>query len=248
MFLKIIACEIAYREICYVASRSHNLTEMEFLTQGYHDNPDIGRTRLQERIAAVPPGKYDAILVGYGLCNFLLAGLTSPHTPLVIPRAHDCITFFLGSKERYQAQFNDCPGTYYYSSGWLEYRKRGGERVERKQGAGLGLQLDFETLRAKYGEDNARYLLEFFSQWTKNYKRGALIEFDFTRHLNLKQQVLDICQERGWTYEELPGDIALLQRWVDGDWSEESFLRVSPGDSVCASYDERIIGANNPDR
>ena len=32
MFLKIIACEIAYREICYAAARSPNLTDLEFLT------------------------------------------------------------------------------------------------------------------------------------------------------------------------------------------------------------------------
>lgn len=241
MFLKVIACEIAFREICYASAMSPNLTDLEFLPQGYHDNPDIGRARIQERIDAVPEGKFDAILVGYGLCNLMLQGLAARHTPLVIPRAHDCITFFLGSKERYQEQFLACPGTYWYTSGWLEHRQRKTERVERKQGAGMGLQLQYEALVEKYGADNAQYLMEFLGQWTNHYKRGALIEFDFTRHLNLKQQVLDICERHGWNYEELPGDMSLLQRWIDGDWTEDAFVTVAPGESVRATYDNNIM-------
>jgi len=115
MFIKIIACEIAHREICYVSARSPNLADLEFLTQGYHDNTDIGRSRIQERIDAVPEGKFDAILVGYGLCNMMLEGLTTHHTPLVIPRVHDCITFFLGSKEHYKEAV----------SGWNASRAQG---------------------------------------------------------------------------------------------------------------------------
>ena len=37
MFYKVIACEIAFRELCYAAARSRNLIDIEFLTQGYHD-------------------------------------------------------------------------------------------------------------------------------------------------------------------------------------------------------------------
>ena len=245
MFLKVIACEIAHREICYASARSKNLADIEFLTQGYHDNTDIGRDRIQERIDAVPEGRFDAILVGYGLCNMMLAGLTTRHTPLVIPKAHDCITFFLGNKERYKTEFIANPGTYYYSSGWLEHRQRGGERVERQQGAGLGQQLQYEAMVEKYGEDNARYLIEFFDQWTNNYKRGALIQFDFTRHLNLKEQVIDICHRRGWTYEELEGDMRLLQRWLDGTWDEGDFLIVRPGEKVMATYDDHVMGVRD---
>ena len=242
MFFKVIACEIAHREICYASARSPNLVDLEFLTQGYHDNTDIGRDRIQERIDAVPEGVNDAILLGYGLCNMMLAGLTTHHTPLVIPKAHDCITFFLGSKERYKEEFTANPGTYYYSSGWLEHRQRGGERVERKQEAGLGQQLQYELMVEKYGEDNARYLVEFFDQWAANYQRGALIQFDFTRHLNLKEQVLDICNKRGWSFEKLEGDLDLLQRWLDGEWSEDDFLIVRPGDKVTATYDNSVVG------
>ncbi|MCX7825816.1 MAG: DUF1638 domain-containing protein, partial [Verrucomicrobiae bacterium] len=122
--LRVIACEIAVREICFAIARSRNIADVEFLDQGYHDTPASSRGKIQQRIDAVPAGKYDAILLGYGLCSNILVGLTTAHTPLVIPRAHDCITFFLGSKERYQQFFTSHPGSYYYTAGWLECRRR----------------------------------------------------------------------------------------------------------------------------
>ena len=137
MFLRVIACEIAFRELCHAAATSPNLVDFDFLTQGYHDVPGTGRAELQKQIDAVPAGRYDAIILGYGLCSNILTGLTTSHTPLVIPRAHDCITFFLGSKERYQDFFTAHPGTYYYTSGWLECAKRRGSTGPIWGGASL---------------------------------------------------------------------------------------------------------------
>ncbi len=237
LFLKVLACEIMVREVGYVVAHSRNVLDVEFLPLGYHENPRESKQRLQERIDAVPPNRYDAILLGYGLCNLLLSGIAARHTPLVIPRAHDCITLFLGSKERYKEEFERCPGTYYYTAGWLEYQRR--TRRAAKQIAGLS----YEELVARYGEDNAEFLWEFFSQWERHYERGVWIEFPFTAHLPLREQVCQICQERGWRFEVLPGDLTLLQKWVDGDWDEENFLVVKPGEMVRASYDDAILTA-----
>ena len=62
--LKVIACEIAFREICHVAARSPSVVELQFLSQGLHDVPKVGLVELQRAIDAVPAGRYDAILVG----------------------------------------------------------------------------------------------------------------------------------------------------------------------------------------
>src|SRR5690349_17710170 len=127
MFFKVIACEIAFREICHLAAASPHIIETHFLTQGLHDRPAHGREELQKQIDAVPAGKFDAVLVGYALCGNILNGIRATHTRLVIPRAHDCITFFLGSRSRYDALANERPGSYYYTSGWLECLRRRGE-------------------------------------------------------------------------------------------------------------------------
>jgi hypothetical protein len=246
MFLKVIACEVAFREICHCAARSVNQFDMEFLSQGYHDNPEIGLQRLQACIDETAPERFEAILLGYGLCNNMLSGLQARQLPVVIPRAHDCITFFLGSKERYQRCFAEIPGTYYYTAGWLEYRQRGGERPVRRQGAELGDSKSYEEMVAQYGEDNARYLVEFLGAWTRHYSRGALIDFDFTAHLSCKDQVRSICQQHGWEYAEIPGDLTLLRDWMDGRWNADDFLVVQPGERVRPSYDRQIVQIEPP--
>ena len=53
----------------------------------------------------------------------------------------------------------------------------------------------------KYREDQAKYLMEEIGRWTEPYSHGTLIEFDFVKHLKLREQVQQICTERGW---ELP--------------------------------------------
>lgn len=246
MFLKLIACEVIFREIAYCAARSRNQIDPEFLSQGYHDNPDVGIQRIQERINKMEPERYDGILIGYGLCNNMLNGLKATHTPLIVPRAHDCITFFLGSKENYHQHFHANPGTYYYTTGWLEHRQRGNERPERRQGAALGGDVSLETLVEKYGEDNAQFLHATLWDWTQHYSRGVFIDFDFTTHLPYKKEAQEICQKRNWQFENIKGDTTLLQNWIDGPWPQEDFLIVEPGQTIRPSYDDQIIQIEAP--
>ena len=254
MFLRIIACEIALREICFVAAQSPHLVDLEFLTQGLHDHPPEGLKQVQARIDAVPAGKYDAILVGYGLCGNILNGLQARSTRLIIPRAHDCMTFFLGSRARYQQVSESMPGAYFYSSGWLEcLRRRGADSSpEMKQflptRAGMtdSMTSAFQQWVERFGEDEARYLLQVMDQWTANYTHGVLIDYDFTMVLRLREQVQEICQKRGWGFKELEGDLRLLRLWINGEWNAEDFLTVQPGETVAPSYDERVIEVQNP--
>jgi hypothetical protein len=41
----------------------------------------------------------------------------------------------------------------------------------------------------KFGEERTRFLIETIDEWTQNYTRSALFEFDFTRPLHLDGQV-----------------------------------------------------------
>jgi len=248
MYLRIVACEVLFREISHLAALSPQVIDLDFVPQGLHDTPALGRQDLQARLEAVPSGKYDAILLGYGLCSKILSGLRATNTRLVVPRAHDCITLFLGSKERYQECFNSRPGTYYFTSGWLECRRRRGELNSSGYGGFLPApstpareQLYAEWV-AKYGEDQAKYLAETMAQWADNYSHGVLIDFDFARHLNLREQVQSICADRGWAYGEIDGQLSLMKRWVNGDWPESEFLIVPPGRAIAPAFDDSVIG------
>ncbi|MFI3211919.1 MAG: DUF1638 domain-containing protein [Eubacteriales bacterium] len=118
--LKVIACEVAFRELCYCASQCRAMIDFTFMTQGLHDKGATPmKQMLQDEIDKVDIHKYDAIVLAYGLCSNGVVGLQSK-LPMIIPKAHDCITFFLGSKERYAEFFDKNRGTYVYTSGWIE--------------------------------------------------------------------------------------------------------------------------------
>lgn len=246
MHLKVIACEVLGREVYYCAARSRNTVETDLLPQGLHDNADICRRELQEKIDKAEPEKYGAVVLGYGLCSNSLEGVRAGKVTTVVPRAHDCITLLLGSRERYQQLFEQHPGTYYYSSGWLEYSERGGKRVEYPQKSGWVRERTFQELAEKYGEDNARYLLETMGSWEANYSDGALIHFPFDAHLGLEEQVREICKDKGWRFSSIPGDVGLIQRLLDGEWDEREFLVLQPGEAIKVRYDGNVIETDGP--
>jgi hypothetical protein len=121
MRFKLIACEIMFREICAVVAGSPHRIDLEFLPKGLHD---IGKVRMSKRlyetISMVNEDDYDAILLAYGLCNGGIVGFSVNKIPMVVPRAHDCITLFLGSRQWYQEYFFANGGTYFKTTGWME--------------------------------------------------------------------------------------------------------------------------------
>lgn len=239
MRLKIIACEVLLREICLCAAYSGNVISVEFLTRGLHDNPNTLRSEVQGKIDETDESIYEGILLGYALCSNGTVGVRARGIPLIIPKAHDCITLFLGSREKYNKHFNDAPGTYYYTTGWLE---RAGSKVERKVQDGRGLGKKYEEYVRKYGEDNAKYLMEFERSWVENYSRAAFIDVEFVKIPNYKEEVRRIAAQRGWEYEELPGDIRLIKKLIDSEWDQDEFLIIQPGEEIVSSYDDHVLG------
>ena len=243
MNLKLLACEILFREACAVAARSRNRLTLEFLPKGLHD---LGQQRMQQHLAqAVAQSDTtdcDALLLGYGLCSNGVVGLAADRVPLVVPRAHDCITLFLGDKQRYLDYFYANPGVYFKTSGWVERGENlaqfGPESIQQTH----GLLQSYEELVAKYGEDNARFLQEQLGL-TRNYGRLTYIEMGIEPDDRFERHTRELAGQRGWQFEKLGGDLRLLQALVDGPWDAADFLVVPPGHRIEASFDETIIKA-----
>jgi len=244
MRLKAICCEVLHREMCAAAARSPHTIDLAFLPKGLHD---IGcakmRVRLQEAIDAGEPGRYDAILLGYGLCNNGVHQLRAGSIPLVLPRAHDCITLFLGSRRRYWEYFHANPGAYFLTTGWME---RGGvsEELKAQSIAHLaGMDQSYPELVRKYGEDNAQYLWETLCDTLRNYRRLTYIRMDLGADGPCEAQAREQAVRRGWEFESVSGSLRLVEALVAGEWSADDFLVVPPGGQIAASNDDAIVAS-----
>jgi hypothetical protein len=238
MRLKLIGCEVLFREMCHACAHSPHQVDPEFLPKGLHD---LGgkpmAAKIQDVVDRTPEGMYDAILLGYGLCGNGLDGLAARHTPLVLPRAHDCIGLLMGSAERYQTYFDDNPGTFYRSTGWLE-RGKGLQQLTHQT---LGFDESLDALVQRYGEDNGRYLYEEMTRYQAQYRKLAFIETGLEADAKFVDEAAAEALEKGWSFERLPGDLAWLRRLVDGEWAEAEFVVAAPGQRIAASYDTGVV-------
>lgn len=242
--LKLIACEVFTRELAWAISRSPNQIDLEFLPKGLHDIGAVPmRERLQTAVNAVDESLYEAILLGYGLCNNGLAGVRARSIPLVLARAHDCITLFLGSRERYLDYFQQNPGVYFKTSGWIERGEAAGELRQLSIERQAGLDFRFEELVEKYGEDNAHYLYETLYGYQKSYRQITFIEMGVEPDDRFERMAREDARRREWRFEKVRGDLELIRSLVDGEWDEERFLVVPPASVIETTFDGRIVAA-----
>jgi hypothetical protein len=245
--LKFIGCEIIFREACKLASASPFRVDVEFLPKGLHDLATGGMIeRLQQAVDALEPpagqaAAHKAILLGYARCNNGVVGLRARSVPLVIPKAHDCITFYFGSRKAYKEYFDAYPGTYFHTTGWLE---RNDPRVPGQQGVmdQLGLSDTYEQLVAKYGKDNADYIRETLGDTRRNYSRLCYIEMGVADERDFIQRSRTEAADRGWQFERRKGDWSLLEKLFAGRWDDD-FVIVPPGAAITPRNDDEVLGS-----
>ena len=244
MKLKLISCEIFFREVEFLLGQVPHQIDVEFLQKGLHDIPSDEMTRrIQAQVDAASEQDYDAILLGYGLCNNGLDGLKAHDIQLILPRAHDCITMFLGSRKRYQEYFDANPGTYFKTTGWIERDEIADELKQLSIPNQTGMDMTFEQLVKQYGEDNADYLWEELCNTEKNYSQITFIEMGVEPDDSFEQSARDEAASKQWTFEKVPGNLTLLRRLLSGEWNPEDFLIVPPHHKIIARHDELIVSA-----
>lgn len=235
-----LTCSALARSIYALASTAPAIVTVRLFDQGLHNQPGTLRRQLQSAVDSIQPDEADAILLVYGICGTSTVGLTARHTPLVIPRTHDCITLYLGSREGYQQEFDAHPGTYWYSPDYLE---------RSKSGTGLGasspgmIDTVYEDYVARFGKDNADYLMEVMGEWAKHYTRAVFIDTGQGDTLHYEAIARDEAARRGWLYERRQGNRRLLERLVSGQWNNDEFLIVPPGFTIQQSSSDSLIQA-----
>jgi hypothetical protein len=247
--LRVVSCEVLARPVYLCAARSPHAVDVSLLRRRLHDTPAVLRERLQAEIdeasKADPP--YDAVVLAYGLCGGASAGIAAAGVPLVVPRAHDCITLFLGSRERYESEFAAHPGTYWYAPDYIERSQAdGGDSAGGL--VGIGATTDeaeaaaYADYVSRFGEDNAAYLMEVTGTWRSHYDRAVFLDTGLGDTAAAEEKVRLEAQRRGWLFERLAGELVLIRRLLEGDWDDD-FLVLQPGQRLAMSYDPAIIRA-----
>jgi uncharacterized protein DUF1638 len=237
-----LTCGALARSVYAASATAPHTVSVRLFAQGLHNTPSKLRSTLQTDVDRIQRGECDAILLAYGICGTSTIGLRARHTPLVIPRAHDCITLYLGTRQRYQEEFDAHPGTYWYSLDYMERNEPGAATALGAANLGMMESLYDEYVR-KYGQDNADYLMEVMGEWGKHYDRAAFIDMGLGDGQEFEQVARSQAERRGWLFERKEGNRRLLNMLINGDWPEDEFLVVPPGYELVQSGSDGLIAA-----
>lgn len=232
--MAVIACAVLEDEVRHFARPFPDITHIEFLPQGLHNEPDRLRREVQGAVERIESGfpEVTGIALAYGLCSRGVEGVRPLRCRVALPRAHDCITLLLGSRERYGDYVARHPGTYWYSPGWNRcHVPPGPERHERL----------FREYAEKYGAEDAQFLMEQEQSWFRKYNRAAYV------HLGAGFTEADVAFSKGcadwlgWGFDLQSGDPALVSALLGGEWDDTRFVVIGPGQTFRMTADERVV-------
>jgi len=233
--IALLACRVFEQEIALHAVGAGHIVETRFFEVGLHDRPDVLRATLQAELQLVEArDDIDAVVLAYGLCGRGTAGLQAFRHKLVIPRAHDCITVFMGSKEAYAEHQRGCASCYYYTPGWNRERRVPGPEREQALKA---------ELAARFDADDVEYLLETEREQWAMHDTATFLDLG-TDNAETEAEFARRCASwLGWKFERLQGDPRLLRDLLWGNWDVERFQIIQPGMQLGHAPDETIMRA-----
>jgi len=225
----VIACKV-FQDLLEDFLPPDMTDQVTFLDYGLHEFPAVLNKTVQEQIEGIQ--EPSRVLLGYGLCGNGLQGIQAGRHTLFIPRADDCIAILLGSYEAYLREFNENPGTYYLSKGWLE--------------SGSDPLKEYHQVVEKYGVEDGAWVMD---QQYMNYKRLVFVAHtleDLETYRPRALQVAEFCKRWGMKYEEVLGSDAYIRDLVEAvstlSKSDEQFLVIPPGGSIEQSQFLRLPG------
>ena len=110
----------------------------------------------------------------------------------------------------------------------------------------LGYRTTYEEYVKEYGEENAQFIMETLGDWTKNYKKMSYINMSvgivsFGKAENHRSVTKEKAKELGWAYEEIKGDMRLIEKLINGNWNEDEFLVIPPGSRITSTGNDEIV-------
>lgn len=208
----VVACRVMQPELDALAGGRDDI-EICYLDQNMHEKPEQMPSVIQAEIDHAATRAHDIVL-GYGLCSNGIAGIKAPRQGLIIPRVHDCITLFLGSRAAYEKVFYEQPGTYYLTPGWIEDRKDPLGYME-------------STYVPRMGREKAEWGIK---EELKNYTRIVMIDTQSADMGPLRKIARENAAFLGKNYEEIPGMQDYFKSILFGPYPEADFIHLKPGE------------------
>jgi len=242
MLLKFICCDVFARVACALSASSPHVVDVDFVPMLEHNEPRKLNKILQDKIDAIKTSgrKYDAVVLGFGLCGNAVIGLSCP-VPMVIPRAHDCCTVHMGSREKFLAAFEGllsarwCSTGYYERCNMINRNYFGTEQLSTYK-----TSAEYMSYVEKYGEDNADYIWQSLHPPIET-DEAVYIKIDGFEHSGAFENYGAEIAKTDKKLKIVDGDISMLRALLDGDWDEDRFLTVPPNKKIAGVYDLRYV-------
>lgn len=195
--------------------------QVTFMDYGLHRVPSNLTWTLQAAIDSVE--EPSLVILGYGLCGNGLDGIKAGKHILLIPRADDCIAILLGSYRKYIHEFEETPGTYYLTKGWLE--------------SGSNPLQEYQEYVEKYGQESATWIMD---QQYRHYERLVFVahnQEDFEKYRPQAKEVARYCERWGMRYEEILGSDGYVRRLIEvaaelDKANYDDFVVIPPGGEI----------------
>jgi RNA binding exosome subunit len=203
-----------------------------------HVEPETLRVLIQEKLIETEQSRrvYDAVILGFGLCGNAVIGL-SCSIQMVIPRAHDCCTLFMGSKESFLAEFGNALSTRWMTTGYYErtVSSNTGYRVQDTQD-NYKTSAQYMEFLEKYDAETAEYLWETLHPKIESHE-AVYIKIDGFEYHDALQQYKQRMEDNDIELRVATGNVSLLKALIDADWDDERFLRIPAGQKIVGVYD-----------
>lgn len=200
-------------------SPADNGIKMHYMPQNLHRAPDTLRKKLQETIDRVAEDA-ETIILGYGLCCNGVVGLKAPKQGIIIPKVHDCIALYMGSREKYRKIFSRQPGTYHLTRNWIDNKKD-------------PLGLVKHEYKRRVGAEDARETME----WEiKNYSHISYINTGSGKTEKYRNRALENAKEFNKHFIEISGEDKFFRQILFGPWDSMNFVHIKPHETSKQEY------------
>jgi len=210
----VIACGSIKPELEKLAQEAEEKVQIHFLPQNLHRAPHKMPEVIQKAVDQ-ESGAGDRIILGYGLCSNGIVGVVAPDQGMYIPRVHDCIAFYLGSRERYHKIFRQHPGTYHLTKSWIDNEKDPLGLMEKEYTRRVGKEMAKEAMETEI----------------KNYEYISFINNSLINADKYRERARKNAEIFGKKYIEYEGDDRFFKKILFGPYDKD-FIYIEPNEKV----------------